>query len=174
MFDIDTCAHPPEALLLRYKESGDYTDCYYTDLDQAVTLEEFVVNFYTTRLFKLERVILKAAINRPSTDAQARQLVNNEIQEFAAWTVEDRAPGQLLMCDVRERTRSWFMTQPITNGTRLYFGSAVVKQDDPSTEQPSMGWLFSGLLGFHKLYSIALLGSARKSLRRSQTTGESN
>jgi hypothetical protein len=37
-----------------------------------VTLAEYVNAFYTTRVFRLERIILKWAVSRPSTDAQAK------------------------------------------------------------------------------------------------------
>ena len=44
--------------------------------------------------------------------------------------------------------------------TRLYFGSAVVPELDAKTGQSSYGFGFHALLGFHRLYSRALLRSA--------------
>lgn len=44
-------------------------------------------------------------------------------------------------------------------GTTLYFGSAVVPR-----KRGGMGWPFTALLGFHKLYSRVLLGSAVRRL----------
>ena len=54
--------------------------------------------------------------------------------------------------------------------TQLFFGSAVVPQRYPSGARGSMGLVFTALLGFHKLYSRALLWSAGARLS-SQTRG---
>lgn len=151
---------PQSALLQTYLQSNAYTDCYAITIDKRVSLDDYVLAFYTTWLFRIERVILKL-VSKPSTDDDARRLVAGKQQHFAAWTVEDRNDNQLLMCDYRGRTRSWFMTEPIDNGTRLYFGSAVVPA---SPHDPDIGAGFSLLLGFHKLYSRALLSAARSNL----------
>ena len=45
-------------------------------------------------------------------------------------------------------------------GTRLYFGSAVVPVVSRQSAKAEMGFAFRALLGFHKLYSRALLGAA--------------
>ena len=166
---IEPCALPDAALLGRYAEAGAYTDCYATDVSGAVSLAQYVTAFYTTPLFKLERVILKLALQKPSTDAQAGQLAGGSINAFAAWRVEDRCENQLLMCDVFGSTRSWLMVAPVlTEGgvaTRLYFGSAVVPKRNAKTGRRSLGLDFRLLLGFHKLYSVALLRSAESRLK---------
>lgn len=95
----------------------------------------------------------------------AQRLARAEIDAFAAWTVEGRAPDQLLMCDYLRRTRSWLMVLPIDGGTRLYFGSAVVPVRRESGEL-TLGSTYLSLMGFHKLYSRPLLNSARSRLRR--------
>ena len=76
--------------------------------------------------------------------------------------VKARAADQLLMCDIGGRTRSWLMVAPsdVPRHTRLYFGSAVVPVVNQATGKSSMGFGFTALLGFHKLYSRALLGAA--------------
>jgi hypothetical protein len=157
---------PPEALLQRYSRSGAYADCYTLDLPAAVSHEAFVAAFYTTRLFKLERLLLGWLARRPSTDAEARALAAGQRDAFAAWTVEAREPQQLLMCDMAGRTRSWLMAAPASagGGTRLFFGSAVVPRVDRATGQASMGAVFHALLGFHRLYSRALLQAAARRL----------
>lgn len=158
---------PPAALLARYAESGAYTDCYFTDVPRAVTHAAYVEAFYTGALFRVERLILRLALGRPSTDEQVRALALGQAGEFAAWWVEDRAADQLLLCDIAGRTRSWLMVAPLEGGhTRLYFGSAVVPKLDRRTGQRSMGFLFRALLGFHKLYSWALLSAARGRVMR--------
>jgi hypothetical protein len=127
-----------------------------------------VAAFYTTWLFRLERWILRLAVARPSTDEEAHQLARGEREAFAAWSVEARAPGQLLMCDFTGRTRSWLMVAPIagTTGTRLCFGSVVVPVRDPKTGEMGLGPVHGPLIGFHQLYSRLLLGAAARRLAR--------
>lgn len=168
MNTIQTCPLPETAVLARYASDGGYTDCYRTEVDAAVTLSHYVEAFYTSPLFKLERFILRFAVRRPSSDAEARQLARGEIDRFAAWSVEDRDRRQLLMCDLFGQTRSWLMVEPRVDGvgTRLYFGSAVVPT--PASVQrgrPQMGFMFRALLGFHRLYSRALLAAACRRLQ---------
>jgi len=143
---------PADALLQKYVQSGAYTDCFSTEVSRDISLDEYVEAFYTTWLFKLERVILKIAVSRPSTDEQVKALTAGELGKFAAWYVEDRADHQLLMCDFRNHTRSWFMATP----GRLFFGSAVIPVDQPS---------YKLLLGLHRVYSRALLAAARSRLQ---------
>ncbi len=147
---------PATALLRRYVQNGTYTDCYMTEITRPVTHAEYVEAFYTTAIFRMERIILKVLLSMPSSDADVRRLAQNQADSFAAWSVEERAHDQLLLCDFQGRTRSWLMTQPIESGTRLYFGSAVVPLRAP----------YGALLGFHKLYSRMLLSGARSRLAR--------
>ena len=130
--------------------------------------KQFVTAFYTTSLFKLERAILKWAVSRPSTDAQAERLASGASDAFAAWHVEKRCEDQLLLCDLHGRTRSWLMVTPLKTesgpGTRLYFGSAVVPVKGAQTGALTLGLGFRALLGFHKVYSKALLSAAKSRL----------
>jgi hypothetical protein len=48
-------------------------------------------------------------------------------------------------------------------GTRLFFGSAVVPAHPGKA---ALGFTFTVLLGFHKLYSQTLLHAARKRLHK--------
>ncbi|HEX7718658.1 MAG TPA: hypothetical protein VF389_02530, partial [Woeseiaceae bacterium] len=93
------------------------------------------------------------------------------IDSFAAWQVEKRVENQLLLTDYMGNTRSWLMVAPVSSdgagGTRLYFGSAVVPEVNAKTGERSLGFLFRALLGFHRIYSVVLLYSARARLRRS-------
>lgn len=163
---IQPCPLPPQSLLSKYAGAGAYTDCYSAEVARPVSHAEFVEVFYTGALFRIERLLLGVVFSRPSTDAHARQLAVGERSTFAAWRVEDRAADQLLLCDVAGRTRSWLMVASAStpHGTRLYFGSAVVPIVSRSTGKPGMGFPFKALLGFHKLYSRALLRSARSRL----------
>jgi hypothetical protein len=168
MTSIRTGDLPPDALLRRYRNIGAYADCYVADLPWPITQAQFVEAFYTTWLFKIERQILAWLVAKPCTDAQANELATDARSEFAAWSVEDRAADQLLLCDFQGRTRSWLMTAPLTirgqQGTRLYFGSAVVPLVSRRTGQATMGPVFGALLGFHKVYSRLLLRAAASRL----------
>ena len=167
---IESCPIPEGALLARYCQAGAFADCYRADIPGKITQAEYVAAFYTTPLFKVERMILATVLSRPSTDAQATQLAEGALDTFAAWHVEARAADQLLMCDYQRRTRSWFMAAPMADErgahTRLYFGSGVVPSRNPKTGTTSLGPLFRALLGFHKIYSRALLHSAQVRLEK--------
>jgi len=165
---------PEQGLLTKYAQSKNaYTDCYSTEIKCQVSQAEFVRSFYCTPLFKLERFILQWLVSCPSTDVEAKQLSEQGIDKFAAWTVEEQSTDQLLMCDIHGRTRSWLMVMPFTNNgetwTRLYFGSAVVAKtnsNDNNNEKATFGLSFNLLLGFHKLYSKLLLKSAQSKLNK--------
>ena len=166
MAAVTRCEIPPGTLLASYVRAGVYADCYATDLERRVSHSEYVEAFYTTALFKVERLILQHAAARPSTDLDAKRLAGAEADTFAAWKVENRARDELLLADFSGRTRSWLMVSPSETdaGTRLYFGSAVVPRGRAGSEEGTLGWTFTSLLGFHKLYSRALLGAARRRL----------
>ena len=154
-------AAPEGALHGKYARSGAYTDCFSTVIAGSVSHPEFVQAFYTSKVFKLERFILEWLVDKPSTDAEAKELATGQRDRFAAWTVEERSADQLLMCDYLSQTRSWLMVghceRDGSPATRLYFGSVVV---------PVRRFPFNVLLGFHRLYSRVLLRSARARLTR--------
>jgi hypothetical protein len=168
--EVKKCRLPDNALLTDYTRKRAYTDCFTTRVTGAVTLADFVTAFYTTWLFKLERKVLGWLVSRSSTDEEASQLAAGREDTFAAWFVEQRIEDQLLMCDFRGQTRSWFMVMPAEDvsatQTELYFGSAVIPDEnsDGKTGTPRFGRGFRLLLGFHKLYSRALLAAARSRL----------
>ena len=157
---------PEKALHARYAAEGAYLDCYVTDIEHPATLAEFITAFYTSWLFKLERSILAWAVNKPSSDAEANELARGQRTAFAAWTHEARAENQLLLCDFQGHTRSWLMVSSQPAGTRLYFGSVVTPRRDQRTGRLEMARSYRLLIGFHKLYSRALLAAARSKLRR--------
>lgn len=167
---IETCAVPASALLGRYVGEHAYTDCYRVEVCATVTQAQFVYAFYTTRVFKLERAILKWAVAKASDDAGAGQLARGEIDRFSAWHVEQRSENQLLLADYRGRTRSWLMSVPTGDEnsatTELYFGSAVVPNTNPAMGEARLGLVFRLLLRFHKIYSRILLHAAKSQLQR--------
>jgi len=161
-------ALPEHALLRAHHAKGDYTDCLTVDVAGNVSQQQFVMAFYTSRLFKVERFILKWLVAKPSTDREADLLASGSIDSFAAWTVEGRTPDQLLLCDYQGRTRSWLMVEPITidadAGTRLFFGTGVISATDRRTGRKTMPLPFRLLLGFHRRYAKALLRAAVRSI----------
>ncbi len=154
---------PDNALLQRYRDDGPtYTDCYVVIVPGKYSLGEFVAAFYTTWLFRLERLILRWFAGRPSSDSDVAALAAGEATRFAAWTVEARGDDEILLCDLSGRTRSWLMVEAGDAGTTvLRFGSAVVPAN--STD-PSLGRLVNLLMPFHRLYSRALLSLAARRL----------
>jgi hypothetical protein len=168
VFSVKRCDLPRVSLLAEYRNNGAYTDCYATDVDRVISQVEYIRAFYTTVPFKLERIILKWAAAKPSTDEDARLLAEAKVETFAAWKVEERRDNQILLSDHRGRTRSWLMSEPVSSdtgdSTRLYFGSAVVPIHGRKTDKLRTGKTFSVLLQFHKLYSQVLLSSAKSSL----------
>jgi hypothetical protein len=147
---------PEHALLAKFARSGAYTDCYVTAVPRNVSHAEFVEAFYTSWLFKLERLILTWFAEKPSTDPEARALSRGERENFAAWSVESRAGNQLVMLDFLAYTCSWLMVEERPAETVLYFGSGVMRRT----------LAFRLLMPFHKLYARALLGAAGARLRR--------
>jgi len=169
MTRVQSVEIPAHSLLKAYVGSGAYVDCYATEIPGHATHAQFVEAFYTTPLFKLERLLLGLVVSRPSTDTEAKQLAQGELATFAAWRVESRAPNEVLLA--AGRTRSWLMVtstaeQP-SRGTRLMFGSAVVPKRSTKQGRGRLGAGFHLLLGFHRLYSRALLRAARLRLSKS-------
>jgi hypothetical protein len=156
-------ALPAHALLTRYATQGGYTDCFVVDVSGAVTHAQYIEAFYTSWLFKAERLILEWLVAKPSTDVEARELAKGNLDSFAAWSVEARAPDQYLARDFQGKTCSWLMIEPgFVNGvttTRLYFGTGIVPRRVENGE-PRLTFGFSALLPFHKFYARALLRAA--------------
>jgi hypothetical protein len=157
---------PPDALSRKDRELGASTDCYTTDVDLQVSHAEYVEAFYTSWAFKLERLVLRWLVAKPSTDDEARRLSRGELDSFAAWTVDARARDQILLVDFLDRTKSWLMVAPLdASRTRLYFGSSIMPVRN-RTGPPSTGLAFKALMPFHKVYSRVLLRAAATRLTR--------
>ena len=140
---------------------GHHTDCYETEVEGAVTLPQFVEAFYTGALFRVERMILKYTVKRPSTDADVHAIAHGQASRFAAWDIEARTDTQLLMNDLTGSTKSWFMVEPLDGGsTRLRFGSVVT----PNPDTGQLPRLVKPLMRFHDLYSKLLLKGAVRRL----------
>ncbi len=170
MSPVGPCEVPNPSLLQVVRDAGAYADCYVTEVEREVALPAFVEAFYTTRLFRLERALLRWFAARPSSDLDARRLAEGVSDSFAAWHVEGRTTDQLLLADFTGRTKSWLMVAPVAVSgarTRLYFGSAVVRSAGKGTGRSGLGRAFHALLGLHRIYSRLLLGAARSRFQRS-------
>jgi hypothetical protein len=157
-------------MLRSYKDGAGFADCYVIEVPGVITQAAFIEALYTSPLFKVERTILKYLASKPATDADVRALAAGKVSKFSAWRVEKQSSTELLLADFTGRTRSWLMVVATTANkaearTRLYFGSAVVPRQRKGTQQPSMGWIFRALLGFHRLYSRLLLKAASNRVR---------
>ena len=156
---------PETTLLAQLRATGSYADCFSLSIPRVVTQAAFVEAFYTTALFKSERLLLSILAGKSSTDRQALELACGTRNSFAVWSVTQRTEKELLLTDQTGRTSSWLMASPEAfNGrpsTRLFFGSAIKPKRNPSPgEEPQFSRLFHALLGLHKLYSQKLLEAA--------------
>ncbi|HEY2682441.1 MAG TPA: hypothetical protein VGI93_02950 [Steroidobacteraceae bacterium] len=171
MFGIKRSAVPQHALLRthggRHPERwGGYQDCFRVRISGSISLAEFVFAFYTSRVFKLERLLLRTFLGIRSSDEDAQTLIAGTTDTFAAWYQGARTPSELLMCDRFESTRSWFMVEPVAGGaSELCFGSAVAS----GLGRSAMPSRFRLLLVFHVLYSQVLLHSAVRGLVRGES-----
>jgi len=94
----------------------------------------------------------------PGAAQAARRLVLAESDRFAAWRVEARGERELLLQDWLGRTRSWLMAEPLADGgTRLCFGSGIVRREGRGLEARLERGLFRALLPGRAVYSRALL-----------------
>jgi hypothetical protein len=128
----------------------------------AVTLPDFINAFYTTWLFRLERLVLSVTLRKRISDADVQALADGA-GTFAAWRVEERGTGQILLFDLGGHTRAWLAVSPKDGGvTRLVFGSAVVAQDGKP-----LGRLIRLIMPLHRFYAKSLLRLAERKLRYS-------
>lgn len=153
---------PKDALLHRYVDKpGAYTDCFEVMSPLSVTHVEFIEAFYTTWLFRLERVILAAVLCRGVSDTEVIALAEGREDNFAVWTVEDRMSDQILLQDASGQTCSYLAVVGKEGGvTHLIFGSAVFAK---TGEMPL--WI-KALIPAHRFYSKALLRLAEWKIRK--------
>lgn len=157
---------PPGSLLDGLRRRGRHADCFVVTLPARADLADYVYAFYTTRLFEAERLVLRWLARRPSTDAEALALAEDRVRAFAAWRVAARSHDEILLTDETGRTSSWLHVRPLDGGrTRLYFGSAIVREARAANGEPRLARGFRMLLGLHHAYSRLLLAAAAARLR---------
>jgi len=144
-------------------------DCFSVTVNQAVPLSEFVVGFYSSPVFRVERLLLGVLAGAKSSDSDVQSVADGSGSTFAIWSVGERTATQLLMCDCYERTRSWFQVVPLAvDRTELRFGSAVASRRNRKTGGVSISRWAYWLMGFHVLYSRLLLRAAGNRVLRRQ------
>lgn len=165
---VQPAAIPEAALLDRLRKAGCFVDCFTTVLPIPVTCPQFVAAFYTTPLFKAERLVLRLVLGRRSTDRQAQELADGNGDRFAVWRMAERTADEILLTDERGQTSSWLMVSPEptpdADHTRLFFGSAIKPRSLGPTGEPKLGPVFQAILGFHEIYSRLLLQAAANRL----------
>ncbi|MCR8826408.1 hypothetical protein [Pseudosulfitobacter koreensis] len=144
-------------------QPGYFTDCYACVVPGQVSLADYVTAFYTTPLFRAERLVLRLAARAPSTDVQARAVAEGEAERFAVWQVAARRADEMLLAERSGRTKSWFSVAVQGADTKLFFGSVVVPVKGKSGKMV-LGPVFDSLKTAHALYSRALLASAARGL----------
>jgi hypothetical protein len=178
MFSIAREAVPEDSLLKTHRGAvhperwGNYGDCFSVRVERAASLADFVFAFYTSPLFRIERLLLRVLAGARADDGDAHALAQGSATTFSVWYAGERTATQLLMCDRYERTRSWFRVVPLDGGrTLLQFGSAVAAA--PATAAPGSAAsesaakvsapsaVFRLLLQFHIVYSQLLLSAAK-------------
>jgi len=161
VFSVKIGAVPIGGLLNAYAgQPGNYTDCFTLDIPKMVTLREFILVFFNTPVFRLERLLLGLFASRPSVREDVIDLASGASDTLAAWKVESRNKNQMLLAVGGGPIRTWLMVEqhPYNSGTsRLYFGSAVLAVEQGPNAKLKIGKMFRLMLGFHNFYSRLLL-----------------
>jgi hypothetical protein len=166
MVDIQTQDAPPESLIAPFAaQAGFHSDCYTCVVPGQVALADYVGAFYTTPLFRAERLVLRFAAGAPSTGVEAQAVASGRAERFAVWQVEARRSDEMILAERSGRTKSWFKVAAQGADTKLFFGSVVVPVRSKSGALV-LGPVFDSLKGAHGLYSRALLASAARRLAR--------
>lgn len=159
MMSIQMGEIPDQGLLGRYNlVKHAYTDCFKTEVDQSVSFEKYARAFFSSPVFKLERIIIALTTGKKTTERSVDELISGQSDDFAVWQVEDRTDNQLLLKVGDGQIRTWLMSEQKDDSTMMYFGSAIL----PLNENGDKGFLFHALFGFHKLYARILLWMAKK------------
>lgn len=163
---ITQTAIPDHSFLAAYaQQEGSHIDCFATEIDRPVTLSDLLETFFSTPLFRVERLILRTMTRMPTSDQEVSALANGTSDRFALWRTEARDAQQLLMAVGQGPIRSWWMvSHPMPGQTRLHFGSAVVPTGVDRHGRPVVGGSIRLLKGFHLAYSRLLLRATARRL----------
>ncbi|WP_432201337.1 hypothetical protein ACRAQ7_03825 [Erythrobacter sp. W53] len=149
MTKVFACDVPSSSLLAGFGGPENYRDCFARDVPSAVSLSNFIEAFYTSAVFRPERLAL-GLIRRGANNADAAKLARGKAANFATWDVIERTETEILLRDFQGATASWLCAQPDGDGsTRLLFGSWLREPDRT---------IVRALIPFHVWYSRVLLG----------------
>ncbi|MEM9388014.1 MAG: hypothetical protein AAGA68_23365 [Pseudomonadota bacterium] len=162
---IESTSLPAGALLQAYQRPNCYVDCFSVFCTSGVEHSRWVRAFLDSRVFRLERAVLRTLASADSSDEAVAALITGGAETFAVWTVEHRTPQELLLRDRTARTRTWWRTQPETHGVRLYFGSALVPKVNEDGEQHGTLGPWRWTIPLHRAYSRWLVSSACERLQ---------
>lgn len=166
---VESAAIPATSLLSVYEaEPFGFVDAYNVTTQFDVSLKQHIEAFYNSWVFRPERLLIHLLLKHPSDADAVARLAAGESEAFAAWRVEARREDEILLCDVSGATRSWLAVEAIDQGTRVWFGSAVVPRRDQDGNPKPPSLVFTLLTGFHRLYSRCLLTAGAHQLRQSQ------
>jgi hypothetical protein len=102
MFSIAREMVPEDSLLKRHRgvvrpeRWGSYGDCFSVSVDRAASLADFVFAFYTSPLFRVERLILRVLAGAPADDADARALAQGSAKFGSAVAATPRHEARAL------------------------------------------------------------------------------
>lgn len=163
---------PADSLLRTFRAVAEpqawdhYHDCFVTEVPSSVSLADYLVAFYGSLPFRLERWLIGVLVRKPSTAADVAALATGKTETFSAWRVLARTGDQILLGDFQNNTRSWLAVTARGNRTQLQFGSGIRAVIDPTSGTPTMSFGFKALGGFHVFYSRVLLRAAAGRLKR--------
>ena len=91
---------PDDSLIAPFgKAPGHYADAFTTELDAPISLQDLITAFYTSPLFRAEHLVLRLA-GRGGAAGELDALAAGQGARFAAWSVQARKDGEMLLADV--------------------------------------------------------------------------
>ena len=140
MFLVKPSSVPESGLLNAYADiPGCYTDCFSAEISGTVQLPELIHSFFTTPVFRLERMILAVFASSPTTDLEVANLACGDGNTLALWKVETREKNQLIMAVGNGPLRTWLMVSPDKakkDTSRIFLGSALLPTAFGSKGEP--------------------------------------
>lgn len=172
---VSAGSEPDAALIREYARlPGGYVDCFYADVGGRVTLSDYIEAFFSTPVFRAERLMLNLTANGRSNRQSASELASGSSDKMAIWTTQARDDAQILMIAGNGPVFTWLMVEEAQTdafSSRLYFGSAVLPTATGKDGTPKMAAGFRVFLGLHIFYSRLLLWWAARDLDRKVSRG---
>lgn len=149
---VTTGSEPDGALINAYASiPGGYIDSFYVDVPGEVTLSEYILAFFNTPIFRMERLVLGLIPSGRSSSQSIVDLASGSGDKMSGWKTEAREDNQLLLAAGDGPVRTWLMVQSAQtdeDSSRLYFGSprylfpppSVVGGSQPRSVMTS-GWM---------------------------------